>query len=80
MSTLTNAQCTSPPYTWTNLDVMSSNICAVDPTDLDKNFCALDWGVPLMTNEGKFYSVIGNKQLIKCLTCLTCLTRRSSDP
>ena len=67
MRTLTNAQCTSAPYSWTDVDINSNMICAADPTDINKNFCGGDWGNPLITNEGKFYSVIGNKQLIKCL-------------
>ena len=60
MRTMTNAQCTSPPYDFTDVHINSNMICAADPTDINKNFCVGDRGAPLITNEGKFYSVIGN--------------------
>ena len=42
-------------------------ICAAAP---GKDACINDGGGPLITNEGKFYSAIGNKLLFFCLTCL----------
>ena len=61
MKTVENKNCKS---NFTNPAITSNMICAYGK---GVNTCQGDSGGPLITNEGKFYSVIGNKQLIKCL-------------
>ena len=53
--TMTNAQCNSSPWMPIN-EVEPDSICAAD---IGKGFCLNDAGGPLITNEGKFFSIIG---------------------
>ena len=55
--TMTNAQCNSSPWMPIN-EVEPDSICAAD---IGKGFCLNDAGGPLITNEGKFFSIIGKK-------------------
>ena len=61
LNTMTNAQCISPPYLWNPLLITKNMICAYDS---EKSPCYNDSGGPLVTNEGKYYSVIGKSIII----------------
>ena len=52
---MTNVQCSSPPILWKPRTQITDNmICA---SDAGKSACLGDTGGPLVTNEGKYYSV-----------------------
>ena len=56
LNTMTNIQCTNPPVLWTRSQISDNMICAASP---GKASCQGDSGGALVTNEGKYYSVIG---------------------
>ena len=58
---MTNTQCTSSDTAYSASDVTSNMICAADT---GKDSCQGDSGGPMVTNEGKYYSIIGNKAIM----------------
>ena len=58
MRTITNAQCNSSPWMPVN-EVLSDQMCAVGT---GRGTCENDFGGPLITNEGKYYSIIGKNK------------------
>ena len=69
MKTMTNEQCSSPPFThleedYTPDEITANMICAAAP---GKDACVNDGGGPLITNEGNYYSIIGIQLLTFCL-------------
>ena len=56
MNTMTNSACTGSDTFYTSAMVTSSMICAADT---GKDSCQGDSGGPLVTNEGTYYSIIG---------------------
>ena len=75
LNTMTNVQCSSPPILWKPRTQITDNmICA---SDAGKSACLGDTGGPLVTNEGKYYSVIGRNIftwiLLDRLFCRCCL-------
>ena len=59
---MTNVQCSSPPILWSRTQITNNMICA---SDAGKSACLGDTGGPLVTNEGKYYSVIGRNNNYK---------------
>ena len=57
---MTNAQCTSDPNLYTPGEITSSMICAASS---GKDACQGDSGGPMVTNEGKYYSLVGRNKL-----------------
>ena len=57
---MTNAQCTSDPNLYTPGEITSSMICAAGA---NKDSCQGDSGGPMVTNEGKYYSLVGRNKI-----------------
>ena len=59
VKTMTNAKCSASDTAYSASQITSNMICAADT---GKDSCQGDSGGPLITNEGNFYSIIGNNK------------------
>ena len=61
VNTMTNGQCSSSPNLYTPAQITPNMICAADT---GKDSCQGDSGGPMVTNEGKYYSIIGRNKIV----------------
>ena len=61
VNTMTNAQCSTAPNVYNPSQITSNMICAADT---GKDSCQGDSGGPMVTNEGRYYSVIGINKIL----------------
>ena len=61
VNTMTNSRCSGSDTAYSAGDITSNMICAASS---GKDACQGDSGGPMVTNEGKYYSIIGRNKIV----------------